>query len=97
MSVQGYDELNILNKKINELVTSYSNLKSECENLKTEKEALNGLLLAREIEMKELEKKYDKIKLSGALLGDSENAVEAKKKINELVREIDNCIALLNR
>jgi hypothetical protein len=97
MPVQGYDELNLLNKKINELVTSYSNLKLECENLKTEKEALKGLLLDRETEIKELEKKYDKIKLTGALLGDSENAVEARKKINELVREIDNCIALLNR
>jgi predicted nucleic acid-binding Zn-ribbon protein len=97
MSVQGYDELNILNRKINELVTNYSNLKTECENLKTEKEALKGLLLDRETEMKELEKNYDKIKLTGALLGDSENAVEARKKINELVREIDNCIALLNR
>ena len=97
MPVQGYDELNLLNKKINELVTSYSDLKSECENLKTEKEALKGLLLDRETEIKELEKKNDKIKLTGALLGDSENAVEAKKKINELVREIDNCIALLNR
>ena len=97
MPVQGYDELNLLNKKINELVTSYSDLKSECENLKTEKEALKGLLLDRETEIKELEKKYDKIKLTGALLGDSENAVEARKKINELVREIDNCIALLNR
>jgi phage shock protein A len=97
MSVRGYDELNLLNKKINELVTNYSNLKSECENLKTEKEALKGLLLDRETEMKELGKKYDKIKLTGALLGDSENAAEARKKINELVREIDNCIALLNR
>jgi phage shock protein A len=97
MSVLGYDELNLLNKKINELVTNYSNLKSECENLKTEKEALKGLLLERETEMKELGKKYDKIKLTGALLGDSENAAEARKKINELVREIDNCIALLNR
>ena len=97
MPVQGYDELNLLNKKINELVTSYSDLKSECENLKTEKEALKGLLLNRETEIKELEKKNDKIKLTGALLGDSENAVEARKKINELVREIDNCIALLNR
>jgi hypothetical protein len=30
-------------------------------------------------------------------LGDGENAIEAKRKINELVREIDRCIALLNR
>jgi hypothetical protein len=47
--------------------------------------------------MKELEKKYERIKLSGAILGDGENTVEAKRRINELMREIDKCIALLDR
>ena len=97
MSGEGYDELKLLNRKIDELVNSYSNLKHECLNLKTEKEALRSVLLERETEMKELEKKYERVKLSGALLGDGENATEAKKKITELVREIDNCIALLDR
>jgi hypothetical protein len=31
------------------------------------------------------------------LLGGNENAGEAKEKITELVREIDRCVALLNR
>jgi predicted nucleic acid-binding Zn-ribbon protein len=97
MSGQGYDELKLLNRKIDELVNNYSNLKHECENLKTEKEALKTVLLDRETEMKELEKKYERVKLAGALAGEGENASEAKKKISELVREIDNCIALLNR
>jgi len=97
MSGQGYEELKLLNRKIDELVNNYNNLKHECENLRTEKEALKSSLLDRETEIKELEKKYERVKLSGALLGDGENATEAKKKITELVREIDNCIALLDR
>jgi predicted nucleic acid-binding Zn-ribbon protein len=97
MSGQGYDELKILNKKIDELVNSYSNLKHECENLKTEKDALKAVLHDRDEKMKELENRYERVKLTGALLGDGENANEAKKKITELVREIDNCIALLDR
>jgi hypothetical protein len=47
--------------------------------------------------MKELELKYERVKLSGALLGEGENAGEARQKITELVREIDRCVALLNR
>jgi hypothetical protein len=55
------------------------------------------MLTERETEMIELEKKYERVKLTGALLGEGENANEAKRKITELVREIDNCIALLDR
>jgi hypothetical protein len=97
MPGQDSDELDLLSKRINQLVENYSKLRLECNNLKTEKEALKVLLLDRETELKELEKQYERVKLTGALLGDGENAAEAKKKINELVREIDNCIALLNR
>jgi predicted nucleic acid-binding Zn-ribbon protein len=97
MSAQGYEELVLLNRKIDELVNNFNSLKVENINLKTRNEALNSELLNRDDEMKELEKKYERIKLSGALLGEGENASEAKRKINELVREIDKCIALLDR
>jgi predicted nucleic acid-binding Zn-ribbon protein len=97
MSGQGYEELIILNRKLDELLDRYNNLKLEVADLKNGNEALKGKLLAREEQTKELEIKYERIKLSGALLGEGENALEAKKKITELVREIDRCVALLNR
>jgi chromosome segregation ATPase len=97
MSAQGYEELVLLNRKIDELVNNFNSLREENMTLKTRNEALNSELHNREEEMKELGKKYDRIKLSGALLGEGENATEAKRKINELMREIDKCIALLDR
>lgn len=97
MSSEGYEELKLLNRRIDELIINYNNLKTEYENLKTGNEVLKAALQERETEMKELEKKYDRVKLTGAILGDGENAIEAKRKLNELVREIDRCIALLNR
>jgi predicted nucleic acid-binding Zn-ribbon protein len=97
MSGQGYEELKLLNRRIDELINNYNNLTVENENLKTGNDALKEMLQERETEMKELEKKYDRIKLTGALLGDGENTIEAKRKITELVREIDKCIALLDR
>jgi predicted nucleic acid-binding Zn-ribbon protein len=97
MTGQGYEELIILNRKLDELFNRYNNLKSELNNLRSANEELNSTLQERESRIKELELKYERVKLSGALLGEGENAQEAKRKINELVREIDRCVALLNR
>jgi phage shock protein A len=97
MSGQGYEELIILNRKLDELLTRYVNLKSELSEEKKMNEDLEAALKEREEKIKELEIKYERIKISGALLGEGENAPEAKKKISELVREIDKCVALLNR
>jgi predicted nucleic acid-binding Zn-ribbon protein len=97
MSGQGYEELIILNRKLDELLDRYNNLKGEVTDLRNGNEVLKNMLSDREEKLKELEIKYERVKLSGALLGEGENAFEAKKKIAELVREIDKCVALLNR
>jgi predicted nucleic acid-binding Zn-ribbon protein len=97
MSGQGYEELIVLNRKLDELINRYNSLKLEVDYLKRGNEDLKGMLQERERKIKDLEIKYERVKLSGALLGESENAHEAKRKITELVREIDKCVALLNR
>ena len=94
---QGYEELIILNRKLDELFYRYNNLKTEVVNLRSGNKELRLALEDREIKIKELELKYERVRLSGALMGEGENAREAKKKINDLVREIDRCVALLNR
>ena len=97
MSGQGYEELIILNRKLDELLDRYNSLKHELTDLKKGNDILKGRLQDREEKIKELEIKYERVKLTGALLGEGENALEAKRKITELVREIDRCVALLNR
>jgi predicted nucleic acid-binding Zn-ribbon protein len=97
MSGQGYEELIILNRKLDELLNRHNGLKREVEELKNGNDVLKGMLQEREEKLKELEIKYERVKLSEALLGEGENAQEAKRKITELVREIDKCVALLNR
>jgi predicted nucleic acid-binding Zn-ribbon protein len=97
MTGQGYEELIILNRKLDELFNRYNNLRSELVNLRNVNEELKVDLHERDERIKELEFKYERVKLSGALMGEGENAAEAKRKINDLVREIDRCVALLNR
>jgi hypothetical protein len=87
MSGQGYEELIILNRKLDELIKQYNNQRTELTEIKNGNEVLKAMLQEREVKFKELEIKYERVKLSGALLGEGENAV----------REIDRCVALLNR
>lgn len=97
MTGQGFEELIILNRKLDELLNRFKDLKAELSDLKNVNEKLQQALYERDANIKELETKYERIKLSEAFLGDGENSQEAKRKINELVREIDRCVALLNR
>ena len=97
MSGQGSEELLVLNRKLDDLIGRYNTLKNEVADLKVLNRSLQELLQEKDLRIKELEVKYDRVKLSGALLGEGENALEAKRKIGELVREIDRCVALLNR
>jgi len=76
----------------------------EFENIENEKKALeqNILDLKNEIELlkrekSELSRKNEQLRLATHLLSGVDENREAKQKINKLVREIDKCIALLNK
>jgi len=97
MSELGFEDLNALNKKLDGLLERYIALRTENSELKTENGKLKQVLQEKEEEIKNLKTRYERVKLLGALKGGGENAAEAKRKINELVREIDRCVALLNR
>ena len=65
--------------------------------LKDELSAVRGQLFEKNEEVKELQARYERAKFSGAILGSGEDAITARKRVSELVREIDKCIALLDR
>lgn len=97
MSLMSNEELSILNRKLDELLKRYNELRTKNGELRSENEKLKFALQQDKDKIIELETKYNRVKLTGALLSEGGNAVEAKRKINELVREIDRCVALLNR
>jgi len=65
------------------LETNILNLKKEIELLKKEKS--------------ELGQKIEQLRLATHILSGVDENREAKQKINKLIREIDKCIALLNK
>lgn len=86
-----------LKAKIKELISAYEKLKEENLKLSEQKATLENVLQERELAFLELDRKYNQQQLAKAFIASSEDAHDAKIKVNRIVREIDQCIALLNR
>ena len=89
--------LNNLKLNVQQFFNEFANV--ENEKLVLEKNVLN---LKHEIELLKKEKaelgqKIEQLRLATHILSGVDENREAKKKINKLVREIDKCIALLNK
>ena len=90
--------IQVLESKIIQLGQQKSDLKSEVLALKAEIESLKSVVAQKHEEIDELSQKYQVLKTAKSLEGASvESKTDVKLKINEMVREIDNCIALLKK
>ncbi|MCJ7819666.1 MAG: hypothetical protein MUP53_00560 [Bacteroidales bacterium] len=97
MNARGYEEYLLLKRSVNALVEDYEKQRSLVTELKSELSALRNKLAEKNEEVKELQTRYERAKFSGAILGSGGDAGMAKRRVSELVREIDKCIALLDR
>ena len=79
-------------RKLLELKKKYEN---EIKVLTADNLKLKEQLEEQKLYINKLKDQIEKIKIAKSL-GNSDGSIEAKMKINELVREIDKCIGLLN-
>lgn len=85
-----------LEKKVKELVKRYTELKRRNTALETELAQLRKTVDTQNEVLKNLEEKNKIIKLAKSLTDSNPDTAAMKYKINELVREIDKCIAQMN-
>lgn len=85
-----------LQSKVEKLVHLHKKLETEHVVLKEKHYEVNKKLSEQKNIINQLEEKNKILKLSKKLSETNEGASDARSKINELVREIDKCIALLN-
>ena len=91
--------VNSLEVKINKLISLHAELKKDNQRLLNENMELQNTLNLKDNEFKDLYSRYENLKLAKHLVsgGDGEETHDAKLKVNRIVREIDKCIALLNK
>ena len=86
-----------LKLKVEKLVNLHERLKADKEQLVLSQKQLKDELRGKEEEIEELKEKNRLVKLAQAVSESDQNTRDIKIKINEYVREIDRCIALINR
>ena len=84
-------------EKFEKFVYLYRELKKDNKQVKSENKELRLKLSEKEDQISELKHKLETNDLAKTFIASGDNSKEAKLKINRIVREIDNCIALLNR
>ena len=95
-------KLQSIKQSLDRLLRSYQALKSENEILKSQLEAQRRTSGDKNKKIEELEKQLTLIQTAQSIahMNDAgeENGdrSEMKKKINDLIKEVDNCIAMLN-
>ncbi len=97
MSAKGFEDYLLLRRSVETLIAEHDKLVELATGLNNELSEARRQLAEKNEEVKELQTRYERAKFSGAILGSGEDAVTAKRRVSELVREIDKCIALLDR
>ena len=97
MNVKGYEEYLLLKRSVESLVAELEKMRERVTETENELAEVKSRLSEKNEEVRELQTRYERAKFSGAILGSGEDAMKAKRKVSELVREIEKCIALLDR
>lgn len=90
--------INGLKQKIGLIISLYEKEKNKAADLKQKNLELTERITELENNLLEVDKKYENLKIAKVLSSvPGEDVHETKLQVNRIVREIDKCIALLNR
>jgi septation ring formation regulator EzrA len=89
--------INHLQANIKTLINLFEKEKEASNVLRMKNSELSESLKLKDVELEKLEAKFNNLKVARTIASKNEDVQQAKIKVNSLVREIDKCIALLNR
>ncbi len=97
MNIQQQDVSAKVNIKVQALMVAYDRLRAKNESLEERVQKLEETIKLKEELIRGMETNNSKVHLTQAFVATSTDAREAKERVRRIVREIDNCITLLNR
>jgi hypothetical protein len=97
MSAEQTQLIEGIRQKIQSAKNRLKEQQDENIRLKKQYEDLQLSIQQKQLLIEELEQKNQKLSLVKGIMADGEGTQDARVQINRIVREIDKCIALLNR
>lgn len=85
-----------LQSKVEKLIIQHKKAKEDIKQLKEENTFLENKLTETKTQIMNLSEQNKVLKLAKSLSGKEGKSTEIKLRINELIREIDKCIAQVN-
>jgi len=89
--------INSIEVKLGKLIVKLGQLQLEKSDLQEDNDTLNAKLQEQEKKIVALQDKVKLMNISKSVDIDKDDVRSTRLKINEYVREIDKCIALLNK
>ncbi len=87
-------QLKRVQDKMQQLIRQYQSVQKENERLRAEKELLQKKLQGQQEQMELLDQKLNALKIAKSGWNEEDKAV-LEKKMNQYIKEIDRCIAML--
>jgi len=91
------DIISSLEEKIKQVIRVAEGLRANNSRLQQQVDELSGRLRDKDQEVEVLESKYQSLKLTKTMASSPEDVRNVKLQVNRMVREIDKCIALMNK
>jgi peptidoglycan hydrolase CwlO-like protein len=89
--------INRLRNNLKSIISMYEEQKEKNREFVTKIKELTHKITNLENKIKDNDSKFNNLKLAKSMASTDESSHDAKIKVNRIVREIDKCIALLNR
>ena len=86
-----------IENKLTKFIDNHNELKSKLEIIEKENKKISLKLIEKKQEVLNLQEKIKLMNISKSVDVSNEDLHSTRLKINEYVREIDKCIALLNK
>lgn len=91
-----FAEISELRSKVAAIITHLEQARSEKKALLEEKEALKKQNDVYAYKLSELQQEFNTLKTAKSITASAKDVQDTKLKINQIVREIDKCIGMLN-